>query len=317
VSFGFDQTGRNSVDKSPIRVLIVDDYEPWRRFCLTALQKQPELEVIGEVSDGLEAVQQAEELQPDLILLDIGLPTLNGIESARRIRKVSPASRILFLSENRSADIAEEALKTGASGYVVKSDAGSELPRAVNAVLEGKRFVSASLSQQVVATSNAGASGSRQRTEHNPYMRFGRSALFSEFLASINKATSADFGSVQLFDSTNRVLRIVAYHGFGSEFLDYFNTVSDSKECVCGSAMNGRSRIVVTDVATDPVFSDESRGVLLRANVRSVQSTPLIDPLGKLVGMVSTHCTRPGSPMPDVLGYVDNLSASFLAKLEA
>ena len=153
--------------------------------------------------------------------------------------------------------------------------AASELPRAVNAALEGKRFVSVSLSQQLVATSNAGASVSRQQIENNPYTRFGRSALFSEFLASIIKATSADFGNVQLFDSTNRVLRIVAYHGFGSEFVDYFKTVSDSKECVCGVAMSGRTRIVVTDVATDPVFSDESRGVLLRAKVRSVQSTPV------------------------------------------
>ena len=300
-----------------VRVLVVEDYEPWRRYFSTALQKDPELQVIGEVSDGLEAVQKAEELQPDLILLDIGLPTLNGIEAARRVREVSPTSKILFVSENRSPDIAEEALGTGAGGYVVKSDAKSELLPAVKAVLEGKRFISASLSQQVVAMSNAGASGSRREIENNPYMRFGRSALFSEFLASIIKATSADFGSVQLFDSTDRVLRIVAYHGFGSEFLDYFNTVSDSKECVCGAAMNGRSRIVVTDVATDPVFSDETRGVLLRANVRSVQSTPLIDPLGKFVGMVSTHCTRPGSPKPGVLGYVDNLAASFLAKLEA
>ena len=101
--------------------------------------------MIGEVSDGLEAVQQAEELQPDLILLDIGLPTLNGIEAARRIRKVSPASRIPFVSENCSADIAEEALSTGASGYVVKSDAGGELLPAVKAVIEGRRFISASL----------------------------------------------------------------------------------------------------------------------------------------------------------------------------
>jgi len=103
------------VDKSPIRVLVVEDYEPWRRYVSTALQKQTELQVIGEVSDGLEAVQQAEELQPDLILLDIGLPTLNGIEAARRIRKVSPASRILFVSENCSADIAEEALSVQAA----------------------------------------------------------------------------------------------------------------------------------------------------------------------------------------------------------
>jgi DNA-binding NarL/FixJ family response regulator len=133
------------VDKSPIRVLIVDDYEPWRRYLSTTLRKQG-LRVIGEVSDGLEAVQQAEELQPDLILLDIGLPTLNGIEAARRIRKVSPASGILFVSENRSADIAEKALSTGTSGYVVKSDAAGDLLRAVDAVLTGKRFVSASLS---------------------------------------------------------------------------------------------------------------------------------------------------------------------------
>ena len=102
--------------ESPIRVLVVDDFEPWRRFVSTTLLKQPELEVIGEVSDGLEAVQKAEELQPDLILLDVGLPTLNGIEAARRIREVSPGSKILFASENRSADIAEEALSTGAGG---------------------------------------------------------------------------------------------------------------------------------------------------------------------------------------------------------
>jgi len=150
---GSIRLGGNIVDKSPIRVLVVEDCEPWRRYFSTALQKQPELQVFGEVSDGLEAVHQAEELQPDLILLDIGLPTLNGIEAARRIRKVSLASRILFVSENRSADIAEEALSTGASGYVVKSDAESELLPAVKAVLEGKRFISASLASHfLVAT---------------------------------------------------------------------------------------------------------------------------------------------------------------------
>jgi DNA-binding NarL/FixJ family response regulator len=128
-----------------VRILVVDDYEPWRRFASTTLREQPELEVVGQVSDGLEAVQKAQQLQPDLILLDIGLPTLNGIEAARRIRVVSPTSKILFVSENRSPDIAEEALSTGAGGYVVKSDAGSELLPAVKAVLEGKRFISASL----------------------------------------------------------------------------------------------------------------------------------------------------------------------------
>ena len=124
---------------------MVDDYEPWRRFVSTTLQKQPELQIIGEAVDGLQAVQKAQQLQPDLILLDIGLPTQNGIEAARRIREVSPKSKILFTSENRSWDIVEEALRTGAGGYVVKSDATGELLPAVNAVLGGKRFVSASL----------------------------------------------------------------------------------------------------------------------------------------------------------------------------
>jgi DNA-binding NarL/FixJ family response regulator len=130
---------------STTRILVADDYEPWRRFVSTTLQKQPELQAIGEALDGLEAVRKAQELQPDLILLDIGLPKLNGIEAARQIRKLSPKSKILFLSENRSWDIAEEALRTGASGYVVKSDAAGELLPAVEAVLKGERFVSASL----------------------------------------------------------------------------------------------------------------------------------------------------------------------------
>ena len=86
----------------------------------------------------------AQQLQPDLILLDIGLPTLNGIEAARRIRKVSSKSRILFVSENRSRDIAEEALRTGACGYMVKA-AALELLSAVEAVLQNKQFLSASL----------------------------------------------------------------------------------------------------------------------------------------------------------------------------
>src|SRR6201997_4760843 len=137
---------------SSSRVLVVDDNGLFRRFIRSALGKRPELHIVCEVSDGLEAVQKAQELQPDLILLDIGLPTLNGIEAARRIREVSPTSKILFVSENRSPDIAEEALGTGAGGYVVKSDARSELLPAVKAVLEGKRFISASLAGHFLVT---------------------------------------------------------------------------------------------------------------------------------------------------------------------
>ena len=96
--------------------------------------------VIGEASDGLQAVQQAQELQPDLILLDLSLPKLNGMEAGRRIRKISPQSRIVFLSQDSTPEIVESALRIGA-GYLLKSDA-KELPAAVHAILEGRKFLS-------------------------------------------------------------------------------------------------------------------------------------------------------------------------------
>ena len=126
-----------------IRVLIVDDYEPWLRFVVTTLEKQTELQIIGQARSGLEAVQKAQELRPDLILLDISLPELNGIEAARRIREHAPQSKILFVSENHSWDIAQAAFGTGAGGYLVKSDAVRELLPAIRDVVQGKQFVSA------------------------------------------------------------------------------------------------------------------------------------------------------------------------------
>ncbi|HEY2169822.1 MAG TPA: response regulator, partial [Candidatus Angelobacter sp.] len=132
--------------KSPIRILVVEDFEPFRAFVTSALAQQPELQIVGELSDGLEAVGRAAELRPDLILLDIGLPSLNGIAAARRIREHSPQTKILFVSGDQSSDIVEQALSSGAAGYLVKSDAGRQLLVAVGAVLEGKHYLSSSLS---------------------------------------------------------------------------------------------------------------------------------------------------------------------------
>jgi DNA-binding NarL/FixJ family response regulator len=150
---------------SSSRVLVVDDNGLFRRFIRSTLGKRPELHIVCEVSDGLEAVQKAQELQPDLVLLDIGLPTLNGIEAARRIRKLSPECKILFVSQESSADVVREALGTGAHGYVVKSDAGSELLPAVEAALQGKRFVSGSFSGHDLAEPTEDQSVNLQRHE--------------------------------------------------------------------------------------------------------------------------------------------------------
>jgi CheY-like chemotaxis protein len=130
---------------SSIRILIADDYEGWRRQARSLLQARPELQVIAEAPDGSEAIQKAEELKPDLIVLDIGLPKLNGIEAARRIRQLSPSSKIIFLSQYNSLDVVQAALGTGALGYVRKTDARRDLLLAVGAVLHGKQFVSSSI----------------------------------------------------------------------------------------------------------------------------------------------------------------------------
>jgi DNA-binding NarL/FixJ family response regulator len=126
----------------PIRTLVVEDFEPFRRYVTSMLQQRPELNVVGEVEDGLTAVRMATDLEPELILLDLGLPKLDGMEAARRIRKAVPESKILFVSQQSSKEIVQEAVALGARGYVVKAHAGRELLAAIDAVLQGNVFFS-------------------------------------------------------------------------------------------------------------------------------------------------------------------------------
>jgi len=123
------------------RILIVDDSWAWRRAVRSILQKHLDLVIIGECSDGLEAVQKSEELQPDLVLLDIGLPDLNGVEAARQIRKIAPVSRILFLTSYQGPEILHEAMSVGALGLVVKLKASRELLPAIRTVLRDEQFI--------------------------------------------------------------------------------------------------------------------------------------------------------------------------------
>ena len=134
---------------------MVEDSEAFRDFIRSVLGKRPELQIVGEVADGLQAVRKAEELKPDLILLDFGLPTLNGIEVARRVRTLSPDSKILFVSQELSAAVVQGALAEGAKGYVFKTDARRELLTAVDAVLRGEQFVSRRLSSDFAGASEA------------------------------------------------------------------------------------------------------------------------------------------------------------------
>lgn len=157
------------------RVLVVEDFGPFRAFVSALLRENPDFEIVSEASDGWEAVRRARELRPDLILMDIGLPGLNGIEAARRIRELDLRSRIVFLSQEGSTEIVEEALRSGGLGYVHKPRAGDDLHPAVAAVLEGQQFVSDGLmgSKKPVRTLRD-VVNHRPRLPETPYLRFLR-----------------------------------------------------------------------------------------------------------------------------------------------
>jgi DNA-binding NarL/FixJ family response regulator len=127
---------------SSMRILVVDDHEVVRRVICSLVSSDPALDVVCQTADGEGAVEKAEELQPDLVLLDISLPGISGIEAGRRIRRVSPDSYIIFLSQHDSLQMVKDAMRVGGHGYVTKMDAGAELLKAIRAVSEGKRFVS-------------------------------------------------------------------------------------------------------------------------------------------------------------------------------
>ena len=173
-------------------MLLVDDNKHFRQLVFLMLQKKPGVHVIGQAADGLEGVQKAENLKPDLVLLDIGLPKLDGINASRLIRKRSPQSKIVFLTVEIDLDVVNAALDAGALGYIIKSRTQSDSMQALEAVLEGKQFVSSGLKLPVfdifrgradkeavwVETVN-GLSSARERMETIAMLKPGHYFVFS------------------------------------------------------------------------------------------------------------------------------------------
>lgn len=127
-----------------VGILLAEDIELWREFISSMLVTEPSFELICEVADGLQAVLMAERHQPTIALLDIGLPSLCGIDAARSIKTRAPNTAIIFLSGEQDADIVQTALNLG-NGYVLKSDAASDLIAAIHTVARGETFVSRQL----------------------------------------------------------------------------------------------------------------------------------------------------------------------------
>jgi len=133
------------VQLSPAQILVAEDSLAWQRFALIYFEAKTDFKIITMATDGLEAVQKANELQPDVILMDISLPGINGIEAARQIRTASPGSKILFWSTLDQPEIIQAAFEAGGSGYVLKQDSSRDLMLGIKAALHGQRFVSEGL----------------------------------------------------------------------------------------------------------------------------------------------------------------------------
>ena len=125
-----------------VRILVVEDSEDWRRLIVGLLREVPAFEIVGEASDGVHAIQMAGEMQPTVVLLDIGLPRLNGIQAGAWTLKVAPAAKIIFVSQEFDRDLIDAAMEIGAYGFVLKSDVGEALIPAIRAVTRDEKFMS-------------------------------------------------------------------------------------------------------------------------------------------------------------------------------
>lgn len=134
---------------SVVRLLVVDDVECWRRCLISLLQTEAQITIVGEASDGVEAVQMAEKMQPCMVLLDVGLPRLNGLKAGAWIRKIAPHAKLLFVSHESDPDIVSAAFQLGALGYILKSDVARELVVAIRSSIRGEKFLSDGLKKRI------------------------------------------------------------------------------------------------------------------------------------------------------------------------
>lgn len=151
-------------ETATVRILIADDHEIVRRGLRAVLEAQPSWEVAGEAVTGREAVEKAKALQPDVAIIDVGMPELNGLEATRQILKALPHTEILILTMHENEQIVREVLDAGARGYVLKSDAGRDLVAAVDALCQHRPFFSSKISEMLLHSYLKGAERS-ERTE--------------------------------------------------------------------------------------------------------------------------------------------------------
>jgi DNA-binding NarL/FixJ family response regulator len=258
----------------PIRVLVVDDYEPFRRLIRSTLE-DPSFRIIGEASDGLEAVQKATLGLPDLILLDIGLPKLNGLKAAEQIRQVVPQTRILFLSQEPSIDVVQYALSLGALGYLHKTRTHRELLPAIESVLAGKQFVSTGLE--------------RDRFTESPNSDCHEVEFYSDeatFLSGVGSFAAAALNAgepVIVMATTSHRQGLI--QGLRNDGVDIDDAVQQARY-ISLDATELLSRIMVGGSPDVSRFFDGLSGLIKSASAAAKKRNPRISICGECVGIL-------------------------------
>jgi two-component system NarL family response regulator len=160
-----DSRGRAS-DTDVIRVLIADDQALFRRGLYVVLGTEEHIEVVAEAENGEEAIAKVEELAPDVVLMDVRMPRVNGIEAARQIRDLSPSTKILMLTVSDDEDDLYEAIKAGANGYLLKEISVEEVAEAIRAVVQGQSLISPSMASKLLNEFNSLAKKAEERQQY-------------------------------------------------------------------------------------------------------------------------------------------------------
>jgi DNA-binding response OmpR family regulator len=246
----------------PLTLLVVEDHAQFRHLICAELQRRAEFEIF-EAADGLEALQKVQELQPDLILLDINLPKLHGFEVARQIRSLAPRARLLFMSQESSADIVRKALSLGAHGYIQKMSAGTDLLFAIDAVLDGQRFVSRS----VALTEPTGPPAPRR---HEILFCADDAAVVDGFTRYVAAALKAADAAIVLVTESHRPHLLQALRTQGVD--------------IDGAIERGTYRSFDADVAPDPARFLEAIDGVRAAAAKAGKAYPRVAFCGERAG---------------------------------
>ena len=254
----------------PHRILVVDDSVPFRRFICSKLQERVEFQVT-EASDGWEAVRNAEDQQPDLILLDIGLPKLNGIEVARRVQELANPPKILFISQESSPDVVQEAFGSGAAGYIHKPRVGSKLLLAVETIQLGSRFISGC---EFATTNNHTAF-------HHELELYSDDAAFIKNLSRfIHKALAIDRGAIIVATQEHRAALVCELASLGCD---------TKRACADGRYIPLDAKEILSKIVVDQMPDPEAFAEVIGDIIDEVEASAGVTIFGEMVAVLWAH----------------------------